>query len=423
MNEHVNAMTLSERADEIEEKMMHDLAERIATKSVLFGMADGKIEMMNGFEFKKNNPDKYFLMGADPRLPKMPAKPTLIDFFKNRFASLNHLLQSAALALKNGHNEKIVLACLLHDIGVASFIRCDHGYWGAQMIEPYVDEEVSWAVRMHQALRFFPDTSVGYEYPQMYINNFGADYKPEPYIVRDYERAKNHKWYMSARLICVNDIYSFDPNAKVNLDDFVDIIGRNFKQPEEGLGFDNSPSSHMWRTLMWPTRYSVMALFPSPLWGGVRGGGLRGNARTSTPVVSSRPLSPPLPHKGEGSNMKLAADQPSGLTALDRPNSYIGRSVPRPNLHRLTAGRGQYVSDVVLPRMVHVAFLRSPHAHAGIKTHRHRRGEESARRCCCGHRCRACHGDHAVGRGAHASQGHQIGAAARYRGRARLLAG
>ena len=65
--------------------------------------------------------------------------------------------------------------------------------------------------------------------------------------------------------------------------------------------------------------------------------------------------------------MKLSPDQPSGLSALDRPNSYIGRSVPRPNLARLTAGRGQYVSDVVLPRMVHVAFVRSPHAHAHIK--------------------------------------------------------
>jgi carbon-monoxide dehydrogenase large subunit len=65
--------------------------------------------------------------------------------------------------------------------------------------------------------------------------------------------------------------------------------------------------------------------------------------------------------------MKIAADQPSGLSALDRPNSYIGRSVPRPNLARLTQGRGQYVSDVVLPRMVHVAFVRSPHAHARIK--------------------------------------------------------
>jgi CO/xanthine dehydrogenase Mo-binding subunit len=64
--------------------------------------------------------------------------------------------------------------------------------------------------------------------------------------------------------------------------------------------------------------------------------------------------------------MKIADDQPSGLSALDRPNSYIGRSVPRPNLARLTQGRGQYVSDVVLPRMVHVAFVRSPHAHARI---------------------------------------------------------
>jgi carbon-monoxide dehydrogenase large subunit len=65
--------------------------------------------------------------------------------------------------------------------------------------------------------------------------------------------------------------------------------------------------------------------------------------------------------------MKISPDQPSGLSALDRPNSYIGRSVPRPNLARLTQGRGQYVSDVVLPRMAHVAYLRSPHAHARIR--------------------------------------------------------
>src|SRR6185437_9553382 len=64
--------------------------------------------------------------------------------------------------------------------------------------------------------------------------------------------------------------------------------------------------------------------------------------------------------------MKITDDSPPTLTALDRPNSYIGRSVPRPNLQRLTQGRGQYVSDVALPRMAHVAFVRSPHAHARI---------------------------------------------------------
>jgi carbon-monoxide dehydrogenase large subunit len=57
---------------------------------------------------------------------------------------------------------------------------------------------------------------------------------------------------------------------------------------------------------------------------------------------------------------------PEGLSVLDRPNSYIGKVVPRPNLERLMQGRGLYVSDMELPRMAHVVFLRSPHAHAKI---------------------------------------------------------
>src|SRR6202140_5861956 len=57
---------------------------------------------------------------------------------------------------------------------------------------------------------------------------------------------------------------------------------------------------------------------------------------------------------------------PQTLSELDRPNSYIGKVVPRPNLERLMQGRGLYVSDMELPRMGHVVFLRSPHAHAKI---------------------------------------------------------
>jgi hypothetical protein len=254
MNQHSGVPSMSDRADALEEQMMHEL-ERIATKSVLFNLGDGKVEFETGPALMAKNPGKYMLMGADPRLPPMPDKPTLLDYFRCRFATTAHLLQSAALALKAGHEEKVVLACLLHDIGIAGFIRCDHGYWGAQLIEPYVDEEVSWAVRMHQALRFFPDKAVGYKYPDMYLKLFGPDYRPEPYIEAEYQRARRHKWYMTARLITVNDIYAFDPDAKVDLNDFVDIIGRNFRQPKEGLGFDNSPSAHMWRTMMWPTRY------------------------------------------------------------------------------------------------------------------------------------------------------------------------
>jgi len=63
---------------------------------------------------------------------------------------------------------------------------------GAQLLEPYVDEEVSWAIRYHQALRFFAGESVGYRYPDMYVKLFGQDYKPEPSIERAYREAREH---------------------------------------------------------------------------------------------------------------------------------------------------------------------------------------------------------------------------------------
>lgn len=241
------ATSLSAKADALEHAMMDELDRRVVEPSMFCDIG----EEPAGY----GNDKRPFLQGDDPRLPKMPSQPTLVDFFKLRFAPANHVLQSAAYAQKNGMEEKVVLACLLHDIAVGSFIRTDHGYWGAQLIEPYVDEEVSWAIRYHQALRFFPDESVGYEYPEAYYRFFGRDYKPEPYIVADAEYAQKHKWYMTARLITLNDLYSFEPDVQVDVDQFTDVIGRHFKQPKEGLGFDNTPVAHMWRSMIWPNNF------------------------------------------------------------------------------------------------------------------------------------------------------------------------
>ncbi len=231
--------------------------DRIAVKSALATMGTPeyftRFDAVTPEELKK----RKVMMGDDPALPKMPAAPTLFDFFKLRFgvAQASHLLQSANLALKAGVDEKGVLAFLLHDISSIGLFQCDPGYWGAQLIAPYVNEEVAWAVRYHEALRFFPDPAAGYEYPQAYVELFGEHYKPEPYIRADYEYAKNHKWYGMARMITLNDLYSFDPNAKVDLEIFTDIVGRHFRQPKEGLGFDNSPVAHMWRSMFWPRNF------------------------------------------------------------------------------------------------------------------------------------------------------------------------
>jgi hypothetical protein len=202
-------------------------------------------------------PDTVFMMGDNPALPRMPGRPTLKDFFLLRFSETGrmHMLQSARVARENGLGEKVIMACLLHDIAIAGLLSANHGYWGAQMVAPYVDEEVAWAIEKHEALRYFPDETVGYTYPEAYIGYFGADYDPPDYIHHEHEAARRHRWYMTSRLITINDIYSFDPDAVVDYDEFEDVVGRNFRQPEEGLGFDGSGVAHMWRTMIWPNNF------------------------------------------------------------------------------------------------------------------------------------------------------------------------
>lgn len=202
-------------------------------------------------------PETVFMMGDNPAHARMPDRPRLLDFYRLRFGAISrtHMAQSAQLALKAGHREEIVLACLLHDISMGALLHADHGYWSAQLIRPYVSEEVAWAVEKHQALRFLPDESVGYGYPEAYIRFFGADYVPPPHILAEAKAAREHRWYMSCRVITLNDIYSFDDSVEVDLQIFDDIIGRHFKQPQEGLGFDGSPSAHMWRTMIWPDNF------------------------------------------------------------------------------------------------------------------------------------------------------------------------
>ena len=185
-------------------------------------------------------------------LPKLPAQPTLVDFFAMRFdRERNHCLQSANKALQRGADEEVILACLLHDTA-QELIRTEHGWWGAQMYEPYVPERTAFAIRYHQALRFYPDLKVGYEYPDLYKQVFGHDYVPDEHTKAMYDYARSHRWYDAAREVTVCDLYAFDPNARVSIEPFLDIVGRHFKQPKQGLGNDNSAVAHMWRSIRDP---------------------------------------------------------------------------------------------------------------------------------------------------------------------------
>ena len=244
----LGAMSPEDRAEELEHYMINKLDESVTPKP-----DQDEIDYLQEQE-RRSARGTGNLFSARPGgrvFEPMPPNPTLEDFFRLRFAPATHVLQSATHAVETGQPERTIMACLLHDV-VQNLIKVDHGYWGAQLFAPYVDERVAWGIKYHQCLRFYPDESVGYQYPEMYNRIFGEDYVPEDYIKRDYEFARNHSWYMEARLVTVNDTYAFQEGKVVNLEMFTDIIGRNFKQPKEGLGYDGSPVSHMFRSIQFP---------------------------------------------------------------------------------------------------------------------------------------------------------------------------
>lgn len=250
----VAGMDHEARAEALEDYMSDQLEEALAPddeKKKFPTVADLEAQIeTRGF---RRGAGGVFVSGRGnvKKLPPMPANATLVDYFKLRFTTVNHVLQSANRAMKTGMSEEIIFACLVHDVS-QTLIKVDHGWFGAQMFEPYVSPKVAFAIRYHQALRFYPDHEAGYEYPDLYKTMFGVDYEPPPHIQAAYKFTRNHKWYMEPRLVTVNDLYAFDPNVKVSLDQFLDVIGRQFKQPKEGLGNDNSPVAHMWRAMALP---------------------------------------------------------------------------------------------------------------------------------------------------------------------------
>jgi len=65
--------------------------------------------------------------------------------------------------------------------------------------------------------------------------------------------------------------------------------------------------------------------------------------------------------------MNARAELPLHAPGTQVDKGYIGQSVPRPQAKRLLQGRGAYTDDLRFPRLAHVVFFRSPHAHAKIK--------------------------------------------------------
>lgn len=107
---------------------------------------------------------------------------------------LTHSLQTATRARRDGADDDLVAAALIHDLG-DELAPYDHAAYAAAIIRPYVREEVTWIVEQHGLFQSY-----------YYVHHLGGDRHAR-------DRYLDHPWYRSCAAFCENwDQCSFDPD-------------------------------------------------------------------------------------------------------------------------------------------------------------------------------------------------------------------
>jgi len=129
---------------------------------------------------------------------------------------LEHSLQSATRAERDGANEEMIVATLLHDIG-DSLAPFNHSQLVASVLRPYVSEKVYWIMLHHGLFQ---------EY--YYVHHMGRDRNAR-------DKFKDHQYYQDAVDFCENwDQKSFDPDYdSLPLEHFEPMVRKLFsKEPK-----------------------------------------------------------------------------------------------------------------------------------------------------------------------------------------------
>ena len=126
---------------------------------------------------------------------------------------LEHSLQSATRAERNGESEEMIVAALLHDIG-DELAPMNHSEYAASILKPYVSEKTHWIIEKHGEFQAY-----------YYAHHLGGNW-----IIRD--KYKDNKYYQDTVDFCEKyDQNSFDPNFKsFPLEFFKPIVKKIFSR-------------------------------------------------------------------------------------------------------------------------------------------------------------------------------------------------
>ena len=126
---------------------------------------------------------------------------------------LEHSLQSATRAHRNGESEEMVVACLLHDIG-DELAPMNHSEYAATILKPYVSEKTHWIIEKHGEFQMY-----------YFAHHLGGDKNSR-------DKYKDHKYFQDTIDFCEKyDQNSFDPKYEsLPLEFFTPIVKKIFSR-------------------------------------------------------------------------------------------------------------------------------------------------------------------------------------------------
>jgi len=170
-------------------------------------------EMKNGskedYELLEKYEKNFERKTADRLLKYLASQTTTLEGYQ--ITRLEHSLQAATRAYKNGESEEMVVATLLHDIG-DDLAPMNHSQYAASIIRPYVSEKTYWIILHHGLFQTYYSA-----------HHLGGDRNAR-------DKFKNHKYYQDTVDFCEKyDQSSSDPNYKsMSIDDFEPMVKKIF---------------------------------------------------------------------------------------------------------------------------------------------------------------------------------------------------
>ena len=170
---------------------------------------------------KNGTKDDYLFLDKHEKDFAHKTSDRILDFMSNltetlegyQVSRLEHSLQSATRAYKNGESEEMVVATLLHDIG-DDLAPMNHSQYAASILKPYVSERTYWIIKHHGLFQTYYSA-----------HHLGGDRNAR-------DKFKDHEHYEATINFCENyDQSSFDPNYKsMSLEEFSPMVRRIFSK-------------------------------------------------------------------------------------------------------------------------------------------------------------------------------------------------